>query len=121
MELQYLVQFLQETFACEQMTFSGLTISLMVTVFEMSDLEIFQYEMATSQTDGMETFQIDGMETFQTGMEIFQTDVMKIYQHDGLETSVWERLNSELQQPLLLLELEIFGSFSLAVQQKTSY
>jgi hypothetical protein len=65
------------------------------------------------------------METFQGGLEIFQTDVMKIYQHDGLETSVWERLNSELQQLLLLLlllplELEIFGSFSLAVQKKKS-
>lgn len=103
-------------------------ISLMETVFETSDLETFQCEMATFQADGMETFQTDGMETFQTdgmqtflgGLEICQTDVKKIYQHDGLETSVWEGLNSELQQLLLPLELEIFGSFSLAVQQKTS-
>jgi hypothetical protein len=97
---------LQETFACEQGTFSGSMISLMEIVFETSDLEIFQYEMATFQTAGMETF---------------QTDAMKIYQYDGLETSVCERLNSERQQLLLLLlllELEIFGSFSLAVQQK---
>jgi hypothetical protein len=92
MELQYLAQFLKETFACEQETFSGSMISLMEIVFETSDLEIFQYEMATFQTAGKETF---------------QTAVMKIYQHDGLETSVWERLNSELQQ-LLLLGLEIF-------------
>jgi hypothetical protein len=118
MELQYLVQFLKETFACEQGTSSGSMISLMETVFETSDLEIFQYEMATFQTDGMVTFQTDGMQTFQGGLEIFQIDVMKIYQHDELETSVWGKLNSELQQPLLPLELEIFGSFSLAVQQK---
>jgi hypothetical protein len=38
MELQSLLQFLQETFACEQGTFSGLMmISLMEIVFEMSD------------------------------------------------------------------------------------
>jgi hypothetical protein len=72
MELQSPLQFLQETFACEQGTFSGLKmISLMEIVFEMSDLEIFQYEMATFQTDEMEIFQDE--------LEIFQTDVMKIY------------------------------------------
>jgi hypothetical protein len=37
MELQYLVQFLQETFACEQGIFSGLVISLMEIFSEVSD------------------------------------------------------------------------------------
>jgi hypothetical protein len=41
LELQHLVQSLQETFAGEQGIFSGLGISLMEIVSEMSDFEIF--------------------------------------------------------------------------------
>jgi len=95
LELQHLAQSLQETSAGGQETFSGLGISLMETVCEMCDLEIFFYEtlalqkdeMETSQSDGMGTFQGDGMETFQgDGRETFQGDGRGTFQGDGMET-----------------------------------
>ena len=143
LELQHQVQSLQETFAGGQATSSGLGISLMETVCEMCDLEIFLYdatlalqkdEMETSQSDGMGTFHGDGKETFQgDGMETFQGDGMETFQNGGIEicqnevgTFVSEGLNSqfqlELQQLLRLLlqlfELEMYGTFSLAVRWK---
>ena len=143
LELQHLAQSLQETSAGGQETFSGLGISLMETVCEMCDLEIFLYaetltlqkgELETSQSDGMGTFQGDGMETFQgDGMETSQSDEMETFQNGGIEicqdevgTFVSQGLNSQfqlgLQQLLRLLlqlfELEMYGTFSLAVQWK---
>lgn len=96
-------------------------------------------ELETSQSDGMGTFQGDGMETFQgdgmetsqgDGMETFQSDELETFQNGGIEicqdevgTFVSQGLNSqfqlELQQLLRLLlqlfELEMYGTFSLAV------
>ena len=135
LELQHLAQSLQETSAGGQATFSGLGISLMETVCEMCDLEIFWYdETLALQKDEMETSQSDGMGTFQgDGMETFQGDELETFQNGGIETCqnevgtfVSEGLNSqfqlELQQllPLLLqlFELGMYGTFSLAVQWK---
>jgi len=104
LELQHLAQSLQETSAGGQATFSGLGISLMETVCEMCDLEIFWYdetlalqkdEMETSQSDGMGTFQGDGMETFRgDGRETFQGDGMETFQGDGMETFQGDELET---------------------------
>jgi len=150
LELQRQATSLQETSACGQETFSGLEISLMETVCETCDSEIFLYEiltlqkheMETFQSDGMGTFQGDGLETFHgdgretyqgDGMETFQGDGMETFQNGGIEicqdevgTFVSQGLNSQFQlepQQLLqlllqLFELEMYGTFSLAVQWK---
>ena len=134
LELQHLAQSLQETSAGGKGTFSGLGISLMETVCEICDLEIFLYETLALQKDEMEISQSDGMGTFQgDGMETFQGDEMETFQNGGIETCqnevgtfVSEGLNSqfqlELQQllrPLLqLFELGTYGTFSLAVRWK---
>jgi hypothetical protein len=123
LELQHLAQSLQETSAGGQATFSGLGISLMETVCEMCDLEIFWYdetlalqkdEMETSQSDGMETFQGDELETFQNGgIETCQNEV-GTFVSEGLNSQFQLELQQLLPLLLQLFELGMYGTFSLA-------
>ena len=119
---------------CEMRDLEVFLYDEMVTL-QKDEMEIFQSDgMGTFQGDGRETSQGDGMETFQgDGMETFQGDEMETFQNGGIETCqnevgtfASEGLNSqfqlELQQLLQLLlqlfELEMYGTFSLAVQWK---